>query len=396
MKVLVISPGALPIPAYKGGAVEALIESYIKYNETTHDCDFTVYTIEDDKDYNKEYKYTKFMYINTKGYIYKINQIIRYIINNKLPKIHIGNAYIHKVIKKIKKEKQQYDVVIVENCPFYILKLRKVYPDIPIICHLHNDYLNKDTKHSKSILRQYDKIIAISDYIKDRIDTIEKTNKVVTIYNGVNVDIFHEKIDKEKIVEYKNKYKIADKDINFLYTGRLVKEKGVKELILAFIKLLKTLPEKNYKLLIVGSKASKNSKKDIYIHELMKIAKEFEKNIIFTGFIDYKDLPIFHAISNVQVIPSKWGEPLGNVVIEGMASGIKQIVTDDGGIKELVKGTNATIISTNNLTDNIYKSMLEIIEQKNYDKISKGSYLNNFSEKTYAKKIFELLKEIKK
>ena len=128
----------------------------------------------------------------------------------------------------------------------------------------------------------------------------------------------------------------------------------------------------------------------------MKIAKEFEKNIIFTGFIDYKDLPIFHAISNVQVIPSKWGEPLGNVVIEGMASGIKQIVTDDGGIKELVKGTNATIISTNNLTDNIYKSMLEIIEQKNYDKISKVSYLNNFSEKTYAKKIFELLKEIKK
>ena len=149
-----------------------------------------------------------------------------------------------------------------------------------------------------------------------------------------------------------------------MYTGRLVKEKGVKELILAFVKLLEALPKKNYKLLIVGSKAGKNSKKDKYIKELIKISKPFEENIIFTGFIDYKDLPVLHAISNVQVIPSRWGEALGNVVIEGMASRIKQIATDDGGIKELIENTNATIISVDNLIDNLYKSMTEIIEKK--------------------------------
>lgn len=396
MKVLVISPGALPIPAYKGGAVEALIESYINYNEKTHDYDFTVYTIEDDKNYNEEYKYTNFVYINTNGYMYKINKTIRYIINNKLPKIHIGNAYISKVIKKLKKEDEQYDRIIVENCPFYILKLRKIYPNTPIICHLHNDYLNEKTKYSKKILREYDKVIAISNYIKERVETIEKDNKIETIYNGINIDIFNKEIDERKKDEYKRKYNIEEGDITFLYTGRLIKEKGVKELILAFQKMLKNQHEKNYKLLIIGSKASKNSKKDAYINELIKISKEFEKNIIFTGFIDYKDLPIFHSISNVQVIPSRWGEPLGNVVIEGMASGIKQLVTDDGGIKELVEGTNAKIISTDNLVDNLYNSMIEIVNNKDYERTSKEEYVNNFSEETYSKEIFKLLKKIRK
>ena len=172
MKVLVIAPGVLPIPAYKGGAVEALVESYINYNEKHHHCDFTIYTIDDDVNYNEKYKFAKFIYINTKGVIYKINQIIRYIINNKIPKIYIGNAFISRVMKKIKCDKTKYDMIIVENCPFYVLKLRKIYKNIPIICHLHNDYLNKKTKYSKKILNQFDKIITVSNYIKRRVETI--------------------------------------------------------------------------------------------------------------------------------------------------------------------------------------------------------------------------------
>ena len=54
-----------------------------------------------------------------------------------------------------------------------------------------------------------------------------------------------------KLEKYREKYDINRNDIVFLYTGRLVKEKGVKELILAFNKLLNYSNNKNLKLLIV-------------------------------------------------------------------------------------------------------------------------------------------------
>lgn len=254
MKVLILPPGVLPIPAYKGGAVEALIESYIKYNEIKHENDFTIYTIKDDNECYKKYKHTKFIQVDTNSIFYKAEKLFRYFVNNKLPKIHIGNAYITKVIRMLKKAKEQYDIIIVENCPFYILKLRKLYPNTKIICHLHNDYLNKDTKYAKKILNQYDKILTVSDYIKRKVQEIDKSiqsNKIETVYNGVNTDIFNQKIENKKIENYRKKYNLNKDDIIFLYTGRLVKEKGVKELILAFNKLLKNSTNKKIKLLIV-------------------------------------------------------------------------------------------------------------------------------------------------
>ena len=60
MKVLVISPGVLPIPASKGGAVEKLIESYMRYNEIHHKVDFTLYTVKHESDYDLKFKNTKF------------------------------------------------------------------------------------------------------------------------------------------------------------------------------------------------------------------------------------------------------------------------------------------------------------------------------------------------
>ena len=114
--------------------------------------------------------------------------------------------------------------------------------------------MNKDTKYAKKILNQYDKILTVSDYIKRKVQEIDKSiqsNKIETVYNGVNTDIFNQKIENKKIENYRKKYNLNKDDIIFLYTGRLVKEKGVKELILAFNKLLKNSTNKKIKLLIV-------------------------------------------------------------------------------------------------------------------------------------------------
>lgn len=391
MRVLIIPPGVLPVPATKGGAVEKLIETYINENEKQHRINFTIYTIQNNSNNNLEYKYTEFKYIKNNKLTYKIERAFRWIINNKLPKIHIGNVYISKVAKALKNDNTNYDVIIVENNPFAILKLRKIFPKTKIILHLHNDYLNIETKKAKRILNLYDEIIAISKYIKSRVDDIEKTEKVKVVYNGVNTDIFSKNIEPQILEKAKEKYGIKKDDIVLLYTGRLVEEKGVKELIEATNRIIDTNP--NIKLLIVGSKASSDSKKDLFINKINNISKKHEKNIIFVGFVQYEKLPIFHQISNIQVIPSKWEEPLGNVVIEGMASGIKQIVTNSGGIPEIVQGTSASIIETKDLEENLYKSICENINKEKYQRKRNEKEIKVFSESVYSNNIFKELEK---
>ena len=89
MRVLIIPPGVLPIPAIKGGAVEKLIETYINENEKQHKIDFTIYTIQNNSNNNLKYKNTEFKYIQNDKLTYKIERAFRWIINNKLPKIQI-------------------------------------------------------------------------------------------------------------------------------------------------------------------------------------------------------------------------------------------------------------------------------------------------------------------
>ena len=400
MNVLVITPGVLPVPASKGGAVEKLIEEYINYNENFNEVNFTVYSVKSDINENLNYKNTKFRYIDDNKIIYKIEKVVRWLINNKLPKIHIGNVFINKVVKDLKKRKEKYDLIIVENIPYNVLFIRKIFPDTKIIYHIHNDFLNVKTKKCKKILEECDKVIAISKYLKNRIETIAKTDKVIVIYNGINLEKFKTRTTKEEILNIRRNYNFNDKDIIFLFVGRFVKEKGVKELVQAFVKLLdkNQLLNNEIKLLIVGSKSGKFHKKDKYRFDVEKIAQEYNNNIKFTGFISYSELPKIYQISDVQVVPSNWGEPFGNVVIEGMASGINQIVTNDGGIPEILensKNERIIMIDTNNLVDNLLEAMESFLFRKNelHNK-DKFKYLNQYSKDVYCKEIFNVIKDL--
>lgn len=391
MNILIIPPGALPIPAYKGGAVEALIQSYINYNEVQKEVNFTLYTTKDEKEnWNNKYRSTEFKFIDNRSIYYKISKIIRYIINNKIPYFYIGNAFCTAVTRKLKKEKKCYDAIIVENNPFAILQLRKIYKNIPIILHLHNDYLNNETKKCKKILNEYDRVIAISNYIKSRIETIYQTEKISVVYNGININIFNQNVDEKLLTEYRKKYNITDKDVVLLYVGRLIKEKGIKELVDVTGKLIDN-GYNNVKLLVVGTKASSDSKNDLFIDALKKKSNQYKSNIIFTGFIEYKNLPILHQISDIQIIPSKWGEPLGNVVIEGMASGIKQIVTNDGGIPEIIDRDNTVVIEKDNLTQNLYDALAKTIKKHDFEKKKNNEKTSLYSEESYSKNIIKLV-----
>lgn len=388
MNILVITPGYLAVPAINGGAVENLVDTITIENEKYKKAKFKIIAVNDGKKIdNAENKNTEYIHINNKTFLYRIKRILCFLIN-RMPNIYIGNSYIREVEKILKKKKENFDVVIIENIPLYILRVKK-YINCPIYLHLHNDYLNSNSKLSSKVYPMYDKILTVSNYIGNRVKTIEsESNKVITLYNGIDINRFKQKILDDERKQIRIKYKINENDFVFLYTGRIMPQKGVKEMIIAFNKICEK--NDNIKLLIVGSSSFKNAKNTKYIKDLEKLVSKNNENIIFTGYIDYDEIDKIYKSCEVQIVPSIWGEALAMTVIEGMATGISQIVNNVGGIPEVIQDDTALFCDEKNLISSLEKNMLKLIQNRegfsnlknvnieNIKRFDKKEFYNNY------------------
>ena len=347
MKLLFLTTGYLPMPAYKGGAIETLLQQYINANKNDV---ITIYSIGTKKiDKEKKEDNIEYRYIYT-GLIFKLITIIIGLLNF-FPFFNIPRFYIMKIIKDLKKrnELNYYDDIILENTPKSIPYIRK-YINSKLILHVHNDYLNINTKFGKSIINNCDKIICVSKFIKSRVDEIDYTNKSVVVYNGLNFEKFHNTYNKEYL---RKKYNIDKNKKVILYVGRLLKKKGIFELIDAF----KKINDNNSILLIVG-----NGKKSI----TNKIKKDLNDNILLLNYIDNSKISEIYSLADIGVVPSKINEAFGLTVIEGLACNLKMIVSNDGAIPELIEKQDTIIIDKNNLKNELESSLSILMKTKKY------------------------------
>lgn len=388
MKVLIITSGFFPVTEHQGGAVEKLIEYFLDYNEKEqHQID--VYTVKTSSTLydRKKYNCTNFKIIDKTKINFKIKRGI-YGVLNKITKKYIANAYIREVVKDLKNNKKTnyYDCIIFENGQDFIPYFkRKTNTKSKIILHLHNDYLNKETKNGKEILDNCSEVWAISNFIKNRVEEINYNKvKLNVLYNAIDIKELKQEFTETEKQEFKDKLSINNEFI-FLYTGRLMKEKGVKELILAFNKLSEKY--NNIKLLIVGG--TKNlTEKDAYQTELLRIANN-NTNIIFTGQVKSNEIYKYYKIANAQIVPSLCNEAFGLILLEGMAAKLPIIATESGAIKEVL-GDNGFYVSKENIVKELVLKMEQLLDfkvskslVKEYEKIiekfSLEKYCNNFS-----------------
>ena len=122
----------------------------------------------------------------------------------------------------------------------------------------------------------------------------------------------------------------------FVFIGRLVRDKGINELVEAFERLNKEYP--NTRLLLVGRQEPELD--PLKPETIAKI--DNDKNIEAVG--QQSDVRPWLAASNAFVFPS-YREGFPNVVIEAGAMGLPSIVTDINGSREIIiEGKNGTII----------------------------------------------------
>lgn len=117
----------------------------------------------------------------------------------------------------------------------------------------------------------------------------------------------------------------------FLFAGRLIKDKGLD----FFLETVKELPEIDFKILGAGD----------YELELKKQAKDLSlQNVEFLGYKTGNELEDYFKFCIAGILPSKWFETFGMTVIELFLYGKPSIVSDRGGIKDIVNDGEDGII----------------------------------------------------
>lgn len=367
LRLAIISPGFVPVPAVKGGAIEQLIEYFIDGNELEHKYDIDLYTVNDKLLDNKKYKYTNLIKVDNKQK--KLTWHFIYGIKNKFSAfLHREKTYSYvrdEIVKKYKKN--YYDVILVENnMDLY----KELYPKLThekIYFHLHNNVdcgdKAKTKKKTSFILNTADEIWVVSDFLRKRLLKIDSNKKanIKVIYNGIISDDFKQlnEVERKKI---RNKLGIKNTKIVFTFVGRLCNDKGIDKFIQA-MQLLKD--KKDIEYIIAGNNFFGTFNEDAYIRKLKKLAKGLENKIHFTGYIDNKKMYKIYSVSDVVVIPAQYEEVFGVVALEAMAMGLPVIASNSGGLPEVLSDKCAEFIKRNkNFVSNLSKEIYNLAKNK--------------------------------
>ncbi len=392
---LAIPITGLPVPAVKGGAIQTGIQHIIDQNEKYGLLRITVISIfnKEALEASKNYKNTEFVFIHSNSLLRKIVSYANSIFYKfKLDLRLMKEAhFLRKVVQII--NTHNFDFILLKNNVQYVLPLAK-RTRTHICLQLHNDHLNSSVFKAIDICNVTRKILVNSAYIKSRVLSIQgvQPDKIYVNKNCTDIEIFNKELYKNDVDTYKKKLGIKNNEIVIIYCGRIIPAKGVKELIAA-VKLLNA--NINYKLIIVGSSWFGKSTKSKYILELEELSKEIEDKIIFTGYISYRDVPKYHAISDIAVVPSIWEEPAGRVVIEFQSSGLPLIVSDSGGISDYISYESAMVVSRDGNFSTKLAKALEVLTKNTDLRKRMGNYgkefAKNFSPNKYYFDLINIL-----
>ncbi|HPF21642.1 MAG TPA: glycosyltransferase family 4 protein [Syntrophomonas sp.] len=188
---------------------------------------------------------------------------------------------------------------------------------------LHNRTQREINEIEKNLALEAHQIICCSQYMQDEISSLFGVHRsgIKIIPNGVEPEQFKE-LPEHPPVEFDPQEKAL------VFLGRLVPEKGVWQLLNCFPRVLESVPEA--KLYIGG----RGPQKRILEQRSQKLG--IAEQVIFTGFLKEKDRNYVYHHAKAAVFPSLY-EPFGIVALEAMATNTPVIVSEVGGLSEIVE-----------------------------------------------------------
>lgn len=221
----------------------------------------------------------------------------------------------------------------------------------------------------RKYLAQIRGFISISDFVRQtHIDYGIPAEKLHTIYHFIDSSLGLE-----------NQYNVPEDGQYAVYMGRLSEEKGLFTLLRAF----EQTPQIPLKIMGSGGIEA----------ELRRFVEEKGmRNVEFMGFCAGEKKKTLLSNARMMIVPSEWDEPFGRIVIESYQHGTPVIVSNRGGLPELVQpGSTGDIFQCGDSQDLVrcmnrlwdtpreqYRQMRECCIRTVEDRFTENAYIRNF------------------
>ena len=251
------------------------------------------------------------------------------------------------------------------------------------------------TFQSNTTLAEYDKktitntkqLLERTVHIADKAQRTKAYNELkedccIALINFVGANNF--------MTELKKKYSITHDDFVLGFCGRLVRDKGIIELVEAFKDLKEKYTEKSIKMLIIGEPEKRDGLPERILYYLTHT-----EGIIFTGRIPFSDIQKYYLLMNVLVLPTH-REGFGMVAVEASAMECPAIVSSYTGCAETVIDGKTGLYINQSVSSIV--SAIEKCFDKDYAKYlgknGREFVVNNFEHTLIRKYMLNLINKV--
>jgi glycosyltransferase involved in cell wall biosynthesis len=204
------------------------------------------------------------------------------------------------------------------------------------------------------------RIIVCSNYMRHELQRVFGTpwDKMSMIYNGIRPD----KKKRDPNIDYQEFRRRFAHDYEKIvyYVGRMTYEKGVSVLLTAAPQVLQHL-NNHVKFIIIGGGDTNRLKQLAWNLGIWE-------QCYFTGFMSDEDLDKFQTVADCAVFPSLY-EPFGIVALESFAAKVPVVVSNTGGLAEVVQHGQTGIVTQTNNPDSLAWGIVEVLKNPDASKI---------------------------
>ena len=222
---------------------------------------------------------------------------------------------------------------------------------------IHRDGQRYIESKEKSLVHNAWRVIVCSQYMRYEVERVLHCpwDKIDVVYNGIRPEKKNHPTDFDAVT-FRRRFAHDNERIVY-YVGRMAYEKGIFILLNAAPQVLQKMGGQ-VKFVIIGGGNTDSLKQ-------LAVNLGIWDRCYFTGFMADEDLDKFQTIADCAVFPSLY-EPFGIVALESFAARVPVVVSDTGGLPEVVQHTKTGIVTHTNNTDSLAWGILTVLKNPDY------------------------------